>query len=261
MLIKSNEDDREWVEIDEEGRVFHELLQISKSKLSMSAKRSPMMMEPLISKIGIHSETEFARGIIEGQLQEFPELESLSKEDTMILQSLIQSFRRPRVRGQVLQDLEWSYGIEQYRETFSKARENTAVGPSGLIMPLWRAACYDEELSEINAMFIEIPFKYGFPLERWREVTHTMIPKADRPYINKIRNIQLTEADYNGAHKFIIGKKLRKYCESNGTSSENTFGGRSRKNCIQMLKTIQTINEVNRLNYTFSAKTRISAND
>ena len=68
-----------------------------------------------------------------------------------------------------------------------------------------------------------------------------------RDYIDKLRNIQLTEADYNGGLKFMIGRKLRNYCESNGSSSEHTFGGRNGKNCIQMLKDIQLENEVSKL--------------
>ena len=86
-----------------------------------------------------------------------------------------------------------------------------------------------------------------------------MIPKSNKPYISKLRNIQLTEADYNGALKYIIGRKLRKYSEHNGSSSDNTFGGRSKRNCIQMLKTIQTMNEDNRLKYIPQAHLDIDA--
>ena len=69
-------------------------------------------------------------------------------------------------------------------------------------------------------------------------VVHTMIEKKEKPYIDKLRNIQLTEADYNGGLKYIIGRRLRNYCEVNGSGSADTFGGRNNKNCIQMLKDI-----------------------
>ena len=217
------------------------------------------MNEPLVSMIGTCSETKFARNIIEGRDEVIPDIENLNEEENEMLKCLIRSFGRPKQDGVVMKDLEWNFNMQQYRETFTKVREDTAVGPSGLLMALWKAACYDDTLAEINSIFIEIPFKYGFALERWKHVVHTMIPKVDKPYITKLRNIQLVEADYNGALKYIIGRKLRRYCESNGTSSENTFGGRTKKNCIQMLKTIQTINEVNRINFVPQAHLDIDA--
>ena len=247
ILIQDQEIENEWIEVHDEDKVFNELIKITKSKLTKSAERCPMMKEPLLSKVGLFSETQFARDIIEGNEVEIPEIEYLDEQENMMLKQLIQSFSRPKNQNGTIEDLEWEYGPTQYRETFSKIRENIATGPSGLTMPVWKAACFDEELAEINAILIELPFKFGFTLERWKHVIHTMIPKSEKPYINKLRNIQITEADYNGALKYIIGRQLRKYCENNGTSSDNTFGGRSEKNCIQMLKTIQSINEENRI--------------
>ena len=243
ILIQDQEIENEWIEVHDEDKVFNELIKITKSKLTKSAERCPMMKEPLLSKVGLFSETQFARDLIEGNGVEIPEIEYLDEQENMMLKQLIQSFSRPKNQNGTIEDLEWEYGPTQYRETFSKIRENIATGPSGLTMPVWKAACFDEELAEINAILIELPFKFGFTLERWKHVIHTMIPKSEKPYINKLRNIQITEADYNGALKYIIGRQLRKYCENNGTSSDNTFGGRSEKNCIQMLKTIQSIND------------------
>ena len=259
LLVKSNANNEDWRDIEDEDEIYNELLKVSEHKLSQSAKRSPLMMEPLVSMIGLSSETEFARNIIEGKNQDIPFIENLTAEENQMLSCLMESFNRPTRDGVTIPDLEWEFGKQQYRETFSKIREDVAVGPSGLIMPLWKAACHDEVLSDINAIFVELPFKYGFALKRWRNVVHTMIPKVDKPYVTKLRNIQLVEADYNGALKYIIGRQLRKYSESNGTSSDNTFGGRSNKNCIQMLKTIQTMNEVNRISYIPQAHLDIDA--
>ena len=88
------------------------------------------------------------------------------------------------------------------------------------------------------SIFIEIPFRFGVTLSRWKNVTHIMIPKKKKPYVNKLRNIQIVEGDYNGALKFLIGKTLRRYGDENGASSNSTYGGRNNKNCHQMLKMI-----------------------
>ena len=115
-----------------------------------------------------------------------------------------------------MEDLQWNYGLKEYKETFSKVKETKAAGPSGLTMPHWKAACHDDDLARLHAEFIRIPFQYGVPLNRWKLVTHTMIEKKDKPYVDKLRKIQLTEVDYNGGLKYIIGRKLRDYCETNG---------------------------------------------
>ena len=136
------------------------------------------MNEPLVSMIGTCSETEFARNIIEGRNEVIPDIENLNEEENEMLKCLIRSFSRPKKDGVAMKDLEWNFNMQQYRETFTKVREDTAVGPSGLLMALWKAACYDDTLAEINSIFIEIPFKYGFALERWKHVVNKMITES-----------------------------------------------------------------------------------
>ncbi len=245
ILVKNENDD--WEEIEEEDKIFDELIQISREKLSKSAKRSPFMQQPLLDKIGLFSETEFAKKMIMGEDVSIPKIQGLSSEDMSLFEELVVSFRRPKNNDVTIQDLTWEYGAKQYIDTFSKVNEDTSTGPSGLSMPHWKAACFDIQLASLHATFIELPFKHGITLDRWKQVVHVMIPKKVKPYIDKLRNIQLTEADYNGALKFIIGRKLRNYCNVNGSSSTDTFGGRTKKNCIQMLKTIQITNESNRI--------------
>ena len=57
----------------------------------------------------------------------------------------------------------------------------------------------------VSTMFMRVLFKYGFALEIWRKSVHCMLQKKEKPYLNKLRIVQLFEADFNSASKYIIG--------------------------------------------------------
>ena len=207
------------------------------------------MREPLFSEIGLFAEGDLSNMIIEGEEIILPVLNDIKCEHIDSIKTLMKNFTRPEKDGVKVNDMNWVYGASEYRKTFSKISETKTVGPSGITMHHWKAITYDDELCELFAAFIEIPFRYGVTLNRWRNVTHIMLPKKSKPYLNKLRNIQITEGDYNGALKFLIGKKLRQYGDENNASSDHTYGGRNRRNCHQMLKSVQLKNEFSRIRF------------
>ena len=48
----------------------------------------------------------------------------------------------------------WYFGIEEYKEIFSKTKETTACGPSGLHMSHWKSALENETLMKIHSFFL-----------------------------------------------------------------------------------------------------------
>ena len=66
----------------------------------------------------------------------------------------------------------WRRGIQRH---VLKKRKDTACGPSGITMQFYRMFCLDDELAEMHATFIELPFKYGFSLTRWQQSVHFML--------------------------------------------------------------------------------------
>ena len=93
-------------------------------------------------------------------------------------------------------------------------------------MSHWIAACIDNDLSELHALFIEAAFRVGMPYERWQTSYHAMIQKKGRAWANAMRIVQLLEGDYNAGLRFLIQRKGVAYAEKSKIYSGNTHGGR-----------------------------------
>ena len=104
-----------------------------------------------------------------------------------------------------IDEFQWKYGVEEYKATFSKTRESTACGPSGLHMSHWKAALERDEIMRVHAFFIWSAFQFGFSYPRWEVSWHCMLQKKDYPFSQKMRIIQLFEGDFNGALKYLMG--------------------------------------------------------
>ena len=62
-----------------------------------------------------------------------------------------------------------------------------------------------------------MPFELGFGLQRWEQVYQTMLEKIKGvPRIDKLRVIQLIEADLNMALRIIFGRQLVHHAEAKG---------------------------------------------
>ena len=56
---------------------------------------------------------------------------------------------------------------------------------------------------------MELPLKYGFAPTRWAKALQTMLPKdPGMPKVERLRVIQLFEADYNFVLRIIWGRRL-----------------------------------------------------
>jgi len=109
----------------------------------------------------------------------------------------------------------------------------------------WKAACYDTEIAEVQALFTDIPFKNGILLPRWAQAIHCMLQKKPEPFANSFRNIQLYEGDFNGALKLILGRRLMRHADEHQINSGET--GRKGRNCHELLARIQYTSEYSRI--------------
>ena len=98
------------------------------------------------------------------------------------LKLFLEHMQRPKdENGQQISDMKWDYGPDEFRETFSKKREDTACGRSGITMQYYRIFCLDDDLAKLHATFIYLPFRYGFSLKRWQNSIHFMLMKINVP--------------------------------------------------------------------------------
>ena len=97
---------------------------------------------------------------------------------------------------------------------------------------------------------MRVPFAQGFPLDRWSNSVHCMLQKKKQPFINKLRIIQLFEADFNSALKYVLGRKLLYYSEEQSLNSTQTHGSRPGRSTHDALK-------INTLSYDIARLERI----
>ena len=149
--------------------------------------------------------------------------------------------------GKTIEDFKWDYGVNEYKLTFSKTCEKTACGPSGLHMSHWKAALERPRLMRVHSFYIWAAFSLGFSYPRWEKSWHCMLKKKTHPHVHKLRIIQLFEGDFNGALKYLLGRKLMQHATENGVIDNQTFGSRLGKSAIEAVINLQLIFDNHRI--------------
>ena len=137
--------------------------------------------------------------------------------------------------------------IEQHREVFKKTCESTASSLSGIHYGHCIAACESDLLSKVNMIFMVVPFQVGLPLSRWTQSLHCMIQKVKKPYITKLRIVQLYEADFNTMLKHLLGKRLMSHSEENRINGHQLFGSRKVESTYDALVIVWVICDMARV--------------
>ena len=247
------------MEVTDPEDVQQIILRRNASKLG-AAEGSPFTRDPLSRLLGEHGDTPQADHLLEGTFVHPDDTEWMKISNRPELKSLLHHMQRPRAPdGSDIPDMTWTFGIEEFRETFSKKREDTGCGPSGITMHFYRMFCEDDELAAFHASIIYLPFKYGFTLTRWQNSIHFMLQKIDVPLWEKLRIIQLLEGDFNGGLRYLFGRKLMDYASRQGISSDATYGGRSGRSCHDALLRIQLCMEFFRIMVIIAALVDVDA--
>ena len=110
------------------------------------------------------------------------------------------------------------------------------------------ASCEHNNISQVHCTFMDIPFRYGFTLDRWLNSLHCMLLKKDKPYLTQLRIIQLIEADFNGALKILLSRRLMRHADTNGINSRQTHGGHQGRSTYDAMVISQLSTDITRLN-------------
>jgi hypothetical protein len=127
---------------------------------------------------------------------------------------------------------------EDFISCFGCVAEKTPSSPSGRHVGHY-LACTDlkDELSglltSIHLAMMSIPLAEGFCPERWRRAIDIMLDKIPGvPRINKLRIIQLLEADLNLVFRSVFARNISKLVQDTmGIISEHQYG-RSHQTCL-----------------------------
>ena len=136
---------------------------------------------------------------------------------------------------------------EEFIDTFQHTKESTASSPSGIHIGHYKIATFIPTLAKCITTMTSLPFEYAFSPMRWKQSIHFMIEKLPGiPKINKLRIIQLIEADLNAYLKIKIGKQLMTIGENNYTLGDQMHGGRANRTTTDALITQQLVNDISR---------------
>ena len=92
-----------------------------------------------------------------------------------------------------------------YIKYWKSVRENTRSSMSGLHHGHYKAAVHSDKISRIVAQQITVVCRSGVPPEQWSVGLQVMLEKiAGICLVNKLRAIQLYEADFNWMNKFVF---------------------------------------------------------
>ena len=115
---------------------------------------------------------------------------------------------------------------EVFQSFYKGARESTSSSPSKLHLGHWKAASYDDDISTVLSMIIQIAVANEYPLRRWQTIISVLLEKmSGKPYLHKFRTIHLVESDFNFVLRYIWGKQFMRHNIS--TLHVNQYGGRS----------------------------------
>ena len=101
---------------------------------------------------------------------------------------------------------------EEFRHYFQHKDECTESSPSGRHVGHYKAILYNKDLVSLVVAMLNIGLCSGIALERWKKALSIMLEKdKGSPKIERLRIIQLFEADFNFLLALIFGHRLMRF--------------------------------------------------
>ena len=223
-----------WKQIRDPDEIF-EMILLQNAKMLTRSRHGLTSKGKFGDELGRDAENqEFVDKILNGKVnpKQYTENMDTCKEEA-------EEFIQQMKAEENIKEMQWKFGIEEYKELFSKTRETTACGPSGLHMSHWIAALQNEDIMEVHASLIWAAFAMGITYKRWTISWHYMIKKMDKPYINKLRIIQLFEGDFNGGLKYLLGKVFMQKMTREGRIDPSAYGSIPGKDAVEAMMALQ----------------------
>ena len=169
-----------WKTISDKDEIFRLLVERNTEKLCMSNK-SPFAAGPIADAIGPYGDNVIVDKILDGTIT--PESLGIDQLDIDIeLDALLTALQYATTpTGEKIQEMDSIISLDEYKQLFSKTSEMTASSPSKTHMGHYIASCERDSIALVHLTMMNIPFQYGFPLDRWLHSLHCMLLKKDKP--------------------------------------------------------------------------------
>lgn len=199
-----------WRSVTAPAELFKTLLAQNVTHFSQ-AKDTPFVTGPLGQKLHPFEQNQFSESILQGTVN----LTGLSLNTA--IHACIQEMCFPSGEDGLdpVSDL---ISSEDLSDEFKMLSEDISSSPSGRHIGHYKAALGDPDLCTMYATVLSIPFKHGFTLHWWTSAVQVMLEKTKGcARVDKLRVIQLMEADLNMALHIIFGRRLIHRAEDQGT--------------------------------------------
>jgi hypothetical protein len=200
---------------------------------------TPFGYTELGDALGQRGDSQLAKDILDGKADH----PALTDE---ALHAIVKQLRRHPVIQKIIKPV---ITVEDFRSAVKCVPKKTASSYSVKGIPHYKACAenMDDGLTDamcsVHAAMISIPLVAGFCPERWKHVKDLMSEKIpDVVRTNKIRIIQLLEADLNQVLRIAFARNITKLARDNEGVISNHQYGRSHKTCISpILNKLSTI--------------------
>jgi len=113
---------------------------------------------------------------------------------------------------------------DDFRRFWSRVNEFTSSSMSGIHHGHYKAAIQDDTITAALALQLTVVARSGIPPENWSVGLQVMLEKiAGVCLVEKLRAIQLYEADFNCYNQFIFGRKAMQTLTQSGYVPEELF--------------------------------------
>lgn len=141
---------------------------------------------------------------------------------TKLLLIEIGKLGRQVLRGEIKHDL--MITGDDYRRYWRRVRESTSSSPSGLHYGHYKASCQSKIIPDLMAKLMNITVRSGVHPTRWGTALQVLLEKvAGVCLVDKLRSIQLYEADLNWFMKFVFNDQAMATLTASGKLPEEHF--------------------------------------
>jgi hypothetical protein len=181
------------------------------------AHSAPIMKSLLGDRLCYLSDESLARSIIMGTY-EFPS--DLDPATKLVLEEI------GKLGVKILNDEGSEIVItpDDFKLFWQKVNEFTSSSMSGVHYGHYKAAIQDKLISEVLALQLTVVARSGIPPENWSVGLQVMLEKiAGVCLVDKLRAIQLYEANFNCYNQFIFGRNAMQALTASGYVPEELF--------------------------------------
>ena len=213
-----------WVEVTDKQEIEKSLMKENERRFNQ-ARNSPFLRPPLLEMVGRCGIGPAADAILRGDFVIPEEVDPWAAK-------LIPHLARPSEVPYNVSGRPSPIATQYHCSGWSKAKERTSSGRSGITFAHFKAGAKEPWLAEFETIMTSIPFETGMSPSRWQQGINVMLEKKKGiRRVDKLRAILLYEADFNQNNK-MIGRNMMYTAEDLNLIAKEQYGSRKSLSAI-----------------------------